>query len=107
MDRGPPSRGIAERSGRGGPDRKRGPVLPRVSATPRGAVSAAMPLVSTAPVPSVGGLPTLRRAAAGCRSCDLWKLGTQTVFGEGAHRAELFFVGEQPGDEEDRAGRPF
>ncbi|HEX3623342.1 MAG TPA: uracil-DNA glycosylase family protein, partial [Acidimicrobiales bacterium] len=49
----------------------------------------------------------VRAAAAGCQACDLWKLGTQTVFGEGAERAEVMFVGEQPGDKEDIAGRPF
>jgi uracil-DNA glycosylase family protein len=54
-----------------------------------------------------GTLGELREAAAGCRACDLWKLGTQTVFGEGSPRAELMFVGEQPGDQEDLAGRPF
>jgi uracil-DNA glycosylase family protein len=48
----------------------------------------------------------LRREAADCRRCDLWKLGTQTVFGEGALR-RLMLVGEQPGDVEDLAGRPF
>jgi uracil-DNA glycosylase len=48
----------------------------------------------------------LRREAADCRRCDLWKLGTQTVFGEGALR-DLMLVGEQPGDVEDREGRPF
>ncbi len=48
----------------------------------------------------------LRREAAGCRRCPLWKLGTQTVFGEGATRG-LMLVGEQPGDVEDREGRPF
>jgi uracil-DNA glycosylase len=52
-------------------------------------------------------LPSLRRAAAGCRGCHLWKVGTQTVFGEGARTATLMFVGEQPGDQEDRAGLPF
>jgi uracil-DNA glycosylase len=52
-------------------------------------------------------LPALREAAAGCRGCELWQLGTQTVFGEGAAHAEVMFVGEQPGDQEDRAGRPF
>ena len=52
-------------------------------------------------------LPALRRAAAGCRGCHLWKVGTQTVFGEGARTATLMFVGEQPGDQEDRAGHPF
>jgi uracil-DNA glycosylase len=48
----------------------------------------------------------LRREAAECRRCDLWKLGTQTVFGEGRRRG-LMLVGEQPGDVEDREGRPF
>jgi DNA polymerase len=52
-------------------------------------------------------LNSLRDAAAGCRACDLWKTGTQTVFGEGARNAEVIFVGEQPGDREDLAGKPF
>ena len=52
-------------------------------------------------------LTSLREAAAGCRGCHLWQVGTQTVFGEGAREAEVMFVGEQPGDYEDRAGRPF
>ena len=52
-------------------------------------------------------LPALREAAAGCRGCHLWQVGTQTVFGEGARDASAVFVGEQPGDQEDRAGRPF
>ena len=52
-------------------------------------------------------LPTLREAAADCRACPLWKVGTQTVFGEGPEDAELMLVGEQPGDREDREGRPF
>jgi DNA polymerase len=58
-------------------------------------------------VPSRGGLPRLRDAAAGCRACELWKHGTQTVFGEGTRNAEILFVGEQPGDKEDLAGKPF
>jgi uracil-DNA glycosylase len=60
--------------------------------------------------PLVPERPTLRKlkdAAAGCRACDLWKLGTQTVFGEGQTTAEIVLVGEQPGDQEDLAGRPF
>ena len=52
-------------------------------------------------------LAELRRAAADCKACDLWKTGTQTVFGEGASKARIMFVGEQPGDQEDRAGQPF
>jgi uracil-DNA glycosylase len=53
------------------------------------------------------GLPTLRAAAAECKACDLWKRGTQTVFGEGTRNAEILLVGEQPGDKEDLEGRPF
>ena len=49
----------------------------------------------------------LRAAADGCRRCPLWKDATQTVFGEGPERADVVFVGEQPGDQEDLAGRPF
>ena len=52
-------------------------------------------------------MPALREAAAGCRACDLYKTGTQTVFGEGAGHAQVMFVGEQPGDREDREGKPF
>ena len=54
--------------------------------------------------------PTLRNladAAKACQACDLWKGGTQTVFGEGKTNAELMLVGEQPGDQEDLQGRPF
>ena len=49
----------------------------------------------------------LREAAAACRGCDLWKRGTQTVFGEGSPKARVLMVGEQPGDKEDLQGRPF
>jgi len=55
----------------------------------------------------VATLDEARQAAAGCQACDLWRTGTQTVFGEGAVGAELMLVGEQPGDKEDLAGRPF
>jgi DNA polymerase len=52
-------------------------------------------------------LASLRKTAATCKACDLWKRGTQTVFGEGKPDAKVMFVGEQPGDREDIAGRPF
>jgi uracil-DNA glycosylase family protein len=52
-------------------------------------------------------LPALREAAAGCRGCHLWRNATQTVFGEGMKKARVVLVGEQPGDREDRAGKPF
>src|SRR6185369_7975912 len=58
-------------------------------------------------IPANFNWQTLHDAAAGCRACDLWKRGTQTVFGEGARGASVLFVGEQPGNEEDLAGRPF
>lgn len=63
-----------------------------------------------APLPSPKGqpsLPELKEAASGCRECPLGALATQTVWGEGAPRAKLMLVGEQPGDREDREGRPF
>ena len=52
-------------------------------------------------------LPALRESAAVCHGCELWRAATQTVFGEGAAEAELMFVGEQPGDQEDQQGAPF
>jgi len=55
----------------------------------------------------VSTLDELRGEAANCRACPLWQTGTQTVFGEGAARARVVFVGEQPGDQEDKQGRPF
>jgi DNA polymerase len=58
-------------------------------------------------LPERQSLTGLRNAAAGCRGCHLWQVGTQTVFGEGARDAQVMFVGEQPGDQEDRMGRPF
>jgi uracil-DNA glycosylase family protein len=58
-------------------------------------------------LPVTRSLTALREAAAGCRACPLWRTGTQTVFGEGAKASEVLFVGEQPGDKEDQAGRPF
>jgi len=52
-------------------------------------------------------LDELGREAASCQACPLWKDATQTVFGEGPPNADVMFVGEQPGDREDREGRPF
>jgi uracil-DNA glycosylase family protein len=65
-------------------------------------LSTAAPLIPARPT-----LAALQESARGCRACDLWKRGTQTVFGEGSPRARVMFVGEQPGDKEDLAGRPF
>jgi DNA polymerase len=58
-------------------------------------------------LPARLSLTALRKAAAGCRACPLWRTGTQTVFGEGAKKADVMLVGEQPGDREDLEGRPF
>jgi DNA polymerase len=55
----------------------------------------------------VATLASLREEAARCRACPLWQHASQTVFGEGPATAELLFVGEQPGDAEDKEGRPF
>jgi DNA polymerase len=58
-------------------------------------------------IPPHASLSKLREAAAGCRGCHLYRDATQTVFGEGPRRARVMFVGEQPGDSEDKEGRPF
>src|SRR5438105_2458173 len=66
------------------------------------AQTTAAPLIPERPT-----LNALREIAAGCKACELWKKGTQTVFGEGSPHAKVFFVGEQPGNDEDLAGKPF
>lgn len=71
-------------------------------ATRKASDSAANDLIPPRPT-----LTSLKNAAAGCTACDLWKKGTQTVFGEGGRRARVMFVGEQPGNEEDLTGKPF
>jgi uracil-DNA glycosylase family protein len=58
-------------------------------------------------LPARPTLPRLREAAERCRGCNLYRNATQVVFGEGTRNADLMFVGEQPGDQEDRAGHPF
>jgi hypothetical protein len=59
------------------------------------------------PISPDASLSDLRVAVRDCRGCDIWTRATQTVFGEGAHDAEVIFVGEQPGNSEDLAGHPF
>lgn len=58
-------------------------------------------------LPRQRSLASLRKAAAKCKGCDLYKAATQTVFGEGPSRARIMLVGEQPGDAEDKEGHPF
>ncbi len=69
---------------------------------PTRAQTTAAPLVPLNPT-----LPKLIEAARSCKACDLWKRGTQTVFGEGGRHAIVMFIGEQPGDKEDLMGKPF
>ncbi len=68
----------------------------------RAEIPTAAPLIPPRPT-----LNKLREAAAGCTACDLYKTGTQTVFGEGQTSSLIMLIGEQPGDKEDLAGRPF
>jgi uracil-DNA glycosylase len=65
------------------------------------------PTMKTRHSASAGSIPALRDEAADCRACHLWKDATQTVFGEGPQHAKVMLVGEQPGDKEDLAGKPF
>lgn len=73
-----------------------------VAKTKRASVETAAPLVPDRPT-----IKKLQEAARDCRACPLWKTGTQTVFGEGSRNAKVVFVGEQPGNDEDLAGKPF
>ena len=68
---------------------------------------ASLPWDATPFLPDEKNLDTLRDAAGRCAACDLYRTGTQTVFGEGPRRADVMFIGEQPGDYEDREGKPF
>jgi DNA polymerase len=68
----------------------------------RDSVLTALPLI-----PAQRDWQSLHDAAAGCKACDLWQRGTQTVFGEGRRKSKIMFVGEQPGNDEDLAGKPF
>ena len=89
-----------------------GPIAPRSARVMRAAGHASRPEDLSAPaqnaVPdSNADLNALRAAARNCRACPLWEPATQTVFGEGPENASIVMVGEQPGDQEDLAGRPF
>jgi uracil-DNA glycosylase family protein len=76
--------------------------MDRFSHDVRGVIETAAPLIPPRPT-----LTKLRNVAAACTACHLYKLGTQTVFGEGRPSSLIMFVGEQPGDKEDLSGRPF
>src|ERR1700683_1191084 len=71
-------------------------------------MSKQLPLVDRAPAaPDSKNLEVLRKEARDCRACDLWRLGTQTVVGEGPQTSKVMMIGEQPGDREDIEGKPF
>jgi DNA polymerase len=76
--------------------------VPKKPAVRRAPLEDASPLIPERPT-----LEKLRIAAAGCTACPLWKSGTQTVFGDGSKHAKVIFIGEQPGNDEDLAGKPF
>jgi uracil-DNA glycosylase len=105
-----PARGGLRRpAGRNGgdtPPRSVGEHLPPAAGHPP-KVTASAPMHPAELVPSDAGFDSARRAAEGCRACELWERATQTVFGEGDPSAPLALVGEQPGDQEDRIGQPF
>ncbi len=91
------------------------PVIPAAARSSSSRPPASRPTPQAAPgdgpagrtIPEAGSMQALRQDAAGCRRCPLWEPATQTVFGEGPSDARLMMVGEQPGDQEDLAGRPF
>jgi len=75
-----------------------------IEGTPGGLPALASTVIRKTPMAT---LKTLREEASHCRACDLWKDATQTVFGAGPPNAQVMLVGEQPGDKEDLAGKPF
>jgi DNA polymerase len=91
---------------RGGRSRKPPSRAARKGTPPNPAAGGDGPPVSDL-IPEKPTIDTLRSAARDCQACDLYRRGTQTVFGEGPRRAEVMMVGEQPGDAEDLAGHPF
>jgi uracil-DNA glycosylase family protein len=106
--------GMSKRSGK---DRPRAAIIPvllgetpsrsrTVFATSKGKAGSESEYLIAEP-PETRDWEDLREAARGCRACPLWREATQTVFGEGSHPAKMMLLGEQPGDAEDRNGRPF
>ena len=90
-----------------GAERLTGAMIDKAAAEPHKAQKRPEPAMARKKLSSSDDIETLREEAADCRACPLWKDATQTVFGEGPQHASLMLVGEQPGDKEDLAGRPF
>jgi uracil-DNA glycosylase len=90
-----------------GAERATGAMMANATAEPRKSEKRPEPSMKRKHAALVEDLETLREEAAHCRACDLWKNATQIVFGEGPQDAQIMLVGEQPGDKEDLAGKPF
>ena len=73
----------------------------------RASTPAEKPSASAEYIPATESLASLQLAAGACRGCDLYQRGTHVVFGEGPKSSRLMLIGEQPGDQEDRTGKPF
>lgn len=82
-------------------------MVDKPATTPRKRIAPALPQAPTGEALEAGSLEQLRSLALDCRRCELWKQATRTVFGEGPKNAQVMFIGEQPGDQEDLAGKPF
>ena len=89
-----------------GAERATGAMIANAATEPHKSQKRPEPMTSKR-VAASGDIESLREEAADCRACPLWKDATQTVFGEGPQHAEIMLVGEQPGDKEDLAGKPF
>ncbi|WP_291858301.1 UdgX family uracil-DNA binding protein [Bradyrhizobium sp.] len=90
-----------------GAERATAAMIAGAATTPHKAQKRPEPVMPRTPSSTAGDIESIREQAAACRACPLWKDATQTVFGEGPPHAPLMLVGEQPGDKEDLAGRPF
>jgi DNA polymerase len=90
-----------------GAERAAGAMIANAGTEPHKSQKRVEPSMTSKRAATSGDIETLREEAADCRACPLWKNATQTVFGEGPQKAEIVLVGEQPGDKEDLAGKPF
>lgn len=88
-------------------ERHMGDMIAAVATEPKKMQRREQPVTTTAVHTAHDGVEALRDEARECRMCPLWKDATQTVFGEGPRKASVMMVGEQPGDKEDLAGKPF
>jgi uracil-DNA glycosylase len=90
-----------------GAERATGAMIANAATEPHKSQKRPKPAMTGKRAAASGDIEALREEAADCRACPLWKDATQTVFGEGPQHAEIMLVGEQPGDKEDLAGKPF